>query len=123
MKKTILCLSIFVVISTCFVTNVAAVPKITGIHGGYGVTATVEDADGLDWQINIIRLGKSSVKTEGTISGDSTTIRTPIFPPSLGVGLVGITVTIHRIFLPDIIEVRAAFMVGPFILIIHHITS
>ena len=123
MKKTILSLSIFVLLSSCFATSVMAVPKITGIHGGYGVTATVEDADKLDWQINIIRLGKSPVKTEGTISGDTTTIRTPRFPPSLGVGLVGITVTIDRVFLPDIIEVRAAFMFGPFILIIHHITS
>ncbi len=123
MKKTILCLSIFVIVNICFVTSVTAVPKITGIHGGYGVTASVEDADGLDWQINIIRLGKSPMKTEGTISGDSTIIRTPIFPPALGVGLVGIMVTIHRIILPDVLEVRAAFMLGPFILIIHHITS
>ncbi len=123
MKKTILCLTILVIVSTCFVTNVTALPKITEIHGGYGVTATVEDADGLNWQINIIRWGKSPMKTNGTISGDSTTIRTPLFPPSFGVGLVGITVTIHRIFLPDILEVRAAFMVGPFILIIPHITS
>ena len=122
MKKTIRCLVIFVVFSTCFVTSVTAVPKITGIHGGYGVTATVEDADGLTWQINIIRPGKVPMEAEGTIVGDTSMIRTPLFPPSLGVGLVGITLRIPRILLPDVIEIRAAFMLGPFVLILPNIT-
>ena len=53
MKKTILYLLIIAVVSTCFVTNAMAAPKITGVQGGYGVTATVVDANGLHWQISI----------------------------------------------------------------------
>jgi len=119
MKKTILCLLMFFVVSTCFVTSVTAVPKITGIQGGYGVTATVEDARGLEWRI-VIR-GPYMIYgtiTEGFISSTNTTIQTPIYPPSLGVGKVTIRVTIDRVILPDIIEVRTAFMLGPFVLLV-----
>jgi len=119
MKKIILCLLIFAVTSTCFVTNVMAVPKITEVQGGYGVTATVMDADGLDWQINLkgeqIFLG---AKTRGDISGDSSTIRTPIFPPALGIGKIDIKVTIYWIIFPLAIEERTAFMLGPFVLLV-----
>jgi len=123
MKKTILCLLLFTLVTTCFITSAAGAPTITGVRGGYGVTATVEDADGLDWQITILKLGKSPVKLEGTISGDSATIRISRFPPAIGIGLVGITVTIHRVLLPDVIEVRAAFMLGPFVYLFHRIPS
>ena len=56
MKITILYLIIIIaVVSTCFVTNAMAAPKITGIQGGYGVTATVADANGRDWRISYKR--------------------------------------------------------------------
>jgi len=124
MKKTILCLLVFVLVSTCFVTNAMAAPKITGIQGGYGVTATVMDAKGHDWRIGI--RGSHMIYgmiTEGTISGNSATIQTPMFPPALGVGKVIIRVTIYRTFLPDVIEVRTAFMLGPFVVSVHNIPS
>ena len=119
MKKTMLCLSLFVLVSTCFVTNAMALPKITGVQGGYGVTATVVDADGLDWQINLkgaqILLGE---KTTGDIKGNSATIRTPIIPPPLGVGKINIKVVIYWFIIPVAIEQRTAFMLGPFVLLI-----
>ena len=124
MKKTILCLLLFVLVSTCFVTNAMAVPKITGIHGGYGVTATVEDARGLEWRIGI--RGPYMIYgtiTEGYISSTNTTIQTPLYPPALGVGKITIRVTIDRIILPDVIEVRTAFMLGPYVLFVHNIPS
>ena len=52
MKITILYLIIIIAVaSTGFVTSATAAPKITGIHGGFGVTATVADANTRDWQI------------------------------------------------------------------------
>ena len=118
MKKTILCLSLFVLVSTCFVTNAMAIPKITSVQGGYGVTATVVDADGLDWQINLkgtqILVGE---KTTGDITGNKATIRTPIFPPPLGIGKINIKVTIYWFIIPVAIEQRTAFMLGPFIIL------
>jgi hypothetical protein len=125
MKKNIIYISIIIAVSsTCFVTSATAAPKITGIHGGYGVTATVADANNLDWQINI--RGPHMIygmKTDGTISCNSATIQTPTFPPALGVGKIFIKVTIDRIILPDVIEVRTAFMLGPFVLFVHNIPS
>jgi hypothetical protein len=125
MKKTILYLIIITLVAgTCFVTSAMAAPKITGIHGGYGVTATVEDAKGLDWRIGI--RGSHMIYgmiTEGTISGNSATIQTPNVPPALGIGKITIRVTIYRTFLPDIIEVRTAFMLGPFVVSVHNIQS
>jgi hypothetical protein len=119
MKKTMLCLSLFVLVSTCFVTNAMAIPKITGVRGGYGVTATVLDADGLNWQINIKGTQIfQGTKTVGAISGDYTMIRTPIFPPALGIGKINIKVAIYWIIIPVAIEERNAFMLGPFILLI-----
>jgi hypothetical protein len=99
-----------------------AAPQITGIHGGYGVTATVVDADGLDWQITL--RGEHiihGIKTDGTISCNSATIQTPRFLPACGVGKIFIKVTIDRSILPDVIEVRTAFMLGPFVLSVHKI--
>jgi hypothetical protein len=119
MKKTILCFSLFVLISTCFVTNAMAIPKITGVHGGYGVTATVLDADGLNWQINIKGTQIfQGTKTVGDISGNYATIRTPIFPPALGIGEINIRVAIYWFIIPVAIEDRNAFMLGPFVLLV-----
>ena len=127
MKKTIIYLAIIIaVVSTCFVTSVTAIetPTITEIHGGYGVTATVTDAKGLDWHINIrgphMILG---MKTDGTISCDRETIQTHMFPPAFGFGKIFIKVTIDRIILPDIVEVRTAYIIGPFVLFVRNIPS
>lgn len=121
MKKIILYLSLVLVVSSCFMTTVMAAPKITSIQGGYGVTATVEDANGRDWRIGI--QGPNMIYgmiTEGTISGNSATIHTSIFPPVLGFGQVNIRVTIYRTLLPDIIQTHTAFMVGPFVFLVQH---
>jgi hypothetical protein len=119
MKKTILFLSLLALVSTCCITNVIAVPKITELHGGYGVTATVVDATGLHWQISLrgsqIFLGMT---TDGVLTSDSATIRTPIFPPALGIGKISIKVSIYWIIIPVAIE-RSAFMLGPFVLFVH----
>ena len=126
MKKIILCLSLFVLVSTCFVTTAMAAPKIMGIHGGLGVTATVEDAKGHDWRIGIRGPYMiTGMLTEGTISSDSATIKTPMFPPGAAVGLgkVTIRVTIYRLILPDIVEVRNAFMLGPYVLLLKNIQN
>jgi hypothetical protein len=125
MKKTILYLIIIIAVaSTGFVTSATAAPKITGIQGGFGVTATVANANNRDWQItlrgaHIIR----GMITEGTISGDSATIQTLGFPPACGFGKIFIKVTIGRIILPDVVEVRTAFMLGPCVLFVHNIPS
>lgn len=122
MKKIVLCLSLFVLVSTCFVTNAMAAPKIMDVKGGYGVTATVKDAQGFNWRINIkgpyVIYGMTSM---GTIPCDSATIRTPAFPPAFGVGKVNVRVTIDRIILRDVVEVRTAFMLGPFVLFVQDI--
>ena len=119
MKKTILFLSLLALVSTCFVTNAMAVPKITVIQGGYGVTATVENASGRNWMISLtgsqIFLG---MITTGNISNDYATIRTPIFPPALGIGAINIKVTIFWLIIPVATEERTAFMLGPFVLIV-----
>ena len=119
MKKTILFLSLFLLVSTCWVTNVMAVPKITNVRGGYGVSVTVMNATGRHWQINLqgsqIFLG---MLTDGDIISDSTTIRTPVFPPAFGIGRINIKVTIYWIIIPVAIEERSAFMLGPFVLLI-----
>ena len=121
MKKIILCLSLVVLVSTCFATNAMAEPKITEIQGGYGVTATVLDATFLRWQINITGPHViSGMKTMGIISERNATIQTPIFPPAFGVGKIHIKVAINRIILPDVIETRTAFMLGPFVLNVHN---
>jgi hypothetical protein len=119
MRKTILFLSLFVLVSTCCVTNAMAVPKITDVRGGYGVSATVVNATGRHWQINLwgsqIFIG---MLTDGDVISDSATIRTPIFPPALGIGKINIKVTIYWTIIPVAIEERTAFMLGPFVLII-----
>jgi hypothetical protein len=119
MKKIILCLSLFVLVSTCFVTNAMATPQITGIHGGYGVTATVVNAKGLDWKITIN--GPAMIygmKTVGIISDKSATIHTPIATPAFGFGPIKITVTINRIILHDVIVIRSGIILGPFVLLV-----
>ena len=115
MKKIMLCLSIFVLVSTCFATTAMAVPKITGIQGGLGVTATVENAKGHDWQINIKGpFMISGMITKGTISSDSAMIKAT----ALGFGKICIRVTINGIMLPDIVAERCAFMLGPFVVFV-----
>lgn len=106
-------------ISSCGVTSALASPEISGIRGGYGVTATVVDADGFDWKIELA--GAHILQgglTEGAISGSaSTTIRTPVFPPSLGIGKINITVSLVFI-IPLVVEERTGFMLGPFVLFV-----
>ena len=118
MKKTILCLSLFVLVSTCFVTNAMAAPKITGIHGGFGVSATLVNAKGLDWEITIsgpfIIFG---MQTAGNISDKRVTIHTSTDPPAYGFGSIKVTVTINRIILRDVILIRSGIILGPFILL------
>jgi hypothetical protein len=119
MKKIILFLSLFLLVSTCCVTNAIAKPKITDVKGGYGVSATVENASGRNWMISLqgsqILLG---MITTGNITNDYATIRTPIFPPALGIGKINIKVTIYWIIIPVAVEERSAFMLGPFVLFI-----
>lgn len=93
-------------------------PEITGVRGGYGVVATVANAENLDWKIEIggQRIFQGGI-TEGVIGNNgSATIRTPIFPPSLGIGKINITVTLYWSFIPVAMEERNAFMLGPFVL-------
>ena len=119
MKKTILFLVLFILVNTWCVTNALALPKITDVHGGYGVTATVENATGMKWQIILrgsqIFLGMT---TDGDITNDYETIRTPLFPPSLGIGKINIRINIYWIIIPVAIQERSAFMVGPFVLFV-----
>jgi hypothetical protein len=117
MKKTIMCMIVFSVLGSCMVTQAMASPEITGVRGGYGVAATVVDADGFDWEIQLTgsHIFQGSI-TEGALAGDNTTtIRTPIFPPALGVGKINVTVSLIFIF-PLVVEERTAFMLGPFVL-------
>ena len=120
MKKTLLCFILLTVTSACCITHAIVVPKITGVQGGYGVSATVENATGCNWMISLwgsqIFIG---MVTDGDISSDYTTIRTPTFPPALGIGKINIKVTIYRILIPIAIEERSAFMLGPFVLLVH----
>ena len=124
MKKLILCLSLFVLVSTCFVTNAMAIPSITNVHGGLGVSATVENARGRDWTIYLqgpaVILGS---KTAGMITRKSETIRTPIAPPAFGAGPIKVIIKINRLILPDIITIKSGIMLGPFVLLGHNIPS
>lgn len=118
MKKTLYCLIIIGIIGTCCTTTALAAPEITGVRGGYGVIATVADAADLDWKIEIggQHIFQGGV-TEGVVGNNgSATIRTPIFPPALGIGKINITVWLYWGFLPVAMEERNAFMVGPFVL-------
>jgi len=119
MKKTIQFLLLFALISTCCVTNAMAIPKITDVQGGYGVSVTVVNATGRHWVINLrgsqVFLG---MITTGDISSDYATIRTPVFPPALGIGKIDITVTIYWTIIPLAIEERSAFMLGPFVMFV-----
>ena len=52
MKKTILCLSLFCGSSYLFRDNCdGSTTRITDVHGGLGVSATVVNAQGHDWEI------------------------------------------------------------------------
>ena len=117
MKRTLSCLVIITILGTCFATTAMAAPDITGVRGGYGVTATVVDADGWDWEIEIAgaHIFQGGL-TQGAISGsNTTTIRTPIMPPALGIGKINVTVSLIFI-IPLVLEERTAFMLGPFVL-------
>ena len=119
MKKKILFLLLFALICTCCVTNAMAVPKITDVQGGYGVSVTVVNATGRHWVINLrgsqIFLG---MITTGDISSNYAVIRTPVFPPALGIGKIDITVTIYWTIIPIATEERSAFMLGPFVMFV-----
>lgn len=120
MKKTIICLLLLLLASTCCVTNALALPKITNVQGGYGVSATIENASGYHWVISLwgsqIIIG---MLTDGDITSDYTTIRTPTFPPAFGIGRINIKVTIYYTLIPIALEERSAFMLGPFVLLVH----
>lgn len=118
MKKSILCIILLVVLGTYLTTNAMAAPEITGVRGAYGVIAKVSDAADLDWKIEI---GGQNIFqggiTEGVVgSNGSATIRTPLFPPALGIGKINITVILYWSFIPVAVEERNAFMLGPFVL-------
>jgi hypothetical protein len=53
--------------------------------------------------------------TDGDITSDYVTIRTPTFPPALGIGKISIKVTIYWTIIPVAVEERTAFMLGPFV--------
>ena len=119
MKKTILCLSLFVIVSTCFVTTAMAAPLITNVHGGYGVTATLENAKGHDWQINLRgEFVVFGMTTMGTISSKSEIIHTSMIPPAFGMGPITVVIRINRVILPDVVAFIPAFMLGPFVILI-----
>jgi len=120
MKKTIVCMFVFLVIGASGVTTALAASEITGVRGGYGVAATIANAQDLDWEITIggERVFQGGV-TEGVVGANGTvTIRTPLFPPALGIGKINITVTLYWLFIPVDIEERSAFMLGPFVLFV-----
>jgi len=101
-------------------TPVLSAPEITGVRGGYGVIATVANAENLDWKIEIggQNIWQGGI-TEGVVgSNGSATIRTPIFPPALGIGKINITVALYWSFIPVAWEERSAFMLGPFVLFV-----
>ena len=119
MKRIIFCLVITTILGACFVTSAAAI-EITGVRGGYGVIATVVDAQNLDWKIEIggQHIFQGSI-TEGVVGNNGTaTIRTPLFPPALGIGNINITVVLYWSFIPVAWEERNAFMFGPFVLFV-----
>jgi hypothetical protein len=119
MKRMIFCLVITTILGACFVTSATAI-EITGVRGGYGVIATVVDAENLDWKIEIggQHIFQGSI-TEGAVGNNGTaTIRTPLFPPALGIGNINITVVLYWSFIPVAWEERNAFMVGPFVLFV-----
>jgi len=93
MKKIILFLSL--IVSTYYVTNAMAIPKITGVQGGYGISATIVNASGRNWVLSLqglqIFLG---MITTGNISSDYATIRTSVCPPALGFEKINIKVVI-----------------------------
>jgi hypothetical protein len=120
MKKTIVCVLLFFVVGVCGVATALAAPEITGVRGGYGVVATVADAQDLDWKITIggERIFQGGV-TDGVVGANGTvTIRTPLFPPALGIGKINITVALYWTVIPVDIEERTAFMLGPFVLFV-----
>jgi hypothetical protein len=97
-----------------------AAPEITGVRGGYGVIATVVGAQNLDWKIELggQHIFQGSI-IEGVVGSNGTaTIRTPLFPPALGIGKINITVVLYWSFIPVASEERNAFMVGPFVLFV-----
>jgi hypothetical protein len=120
MKKSFVCMLVVLVIGASGVTTALAAPEISGVRGGYGVVATVTNAEDLDWEITI---GGEHVFqggiTEGVVGANGTvTIRTPLFPPALAIGKVNITVTLYWLLFPVDVQERTAFMLGPFVLFV-----
>jgi hypothetical protein len=78
------------------------------------------DSENLDWKIELggQHIFQGSI-TEGVVGNNGTaTIRTPLFPPALGIGNINITVVLYWSFIPVAWEERNAFMVGPFVLFV-----
>ena len=120
MKRTFFCLVILATIGLCYTSTALASPDITGVRGGYGITATVTGASELDWEIEIAgpNIFQGSI-SEGAIgSNGNATIRTPLFPPPLGIGKVNITVVLYWTFIPVAWAERNGFMFGPFVLFV-----
>lgn len=117
MRRLFIFVLILSILGTCYVSTALAAPDITGVRGGYGVAATIVDANGFDWKIVIAGAHVfQGYTTEGSISGsNTTTVRTPIWPPALGIGRINITVSLIFI-IPLVVEERTAFMLGPFVL-------
>ncbi|KYK20843.1 hypothetical protein AYK25_04195 [Thermoplasmatales archaeon SM1-50] len=120
MNKILLSLTLLALLSGCFTTTALAAPEITGVWGGYGIRATVLDADQYNWKIEIIGLRiRYGGITEGTIDGNvNVTIRTHLFPPAFGFGIMDIKVTVLHDWLPVDMEKRTGFMIGPFLLLL-----
>lgn len=120
MKRIIISMIILSIISECLITTVMATPEILEIRGGFGVIAEVSDADHHNWKIELIglRIFKGSI-TEGVVDGkENVTLRTPIFPPALGFGVIDIKVTLLFYWLPVDMEKRSAFMLGPLVMFV-----
>jgi hypothetical protein len=119
MKKIILFLTLFVLVSTCFVTTAMAAPSITDVHGGFGVSATVVNAQGHDWEITLkgpfVVLGSTTV---GTITSKSEMIHTAMVPPAFGMGPIKVIIRINRVILPDVFVIGPAMMLGPFVIVL-----
>lgn len=120
MRRTLVSTLMTAILSIYVATTALAAPEITGIQGGYGIRATVLDADQYNWRIEIVGLHilRRDV-TEGTVNGDgNVTIRTPLILPAFGYGIMDIKVTLLHHWLPVDMEKRSALMLGPFLLVV-----
>jgi hypothetical protein len=119
MRKTVFFLIMLVILFGCFTANAMSV-EITQVRGGYGVIATVANASSYQWMIGIegphLFNGTSITRGDTITTNNKITIRTPIFPPVFGIGRINITVAIVSGMTPVALEMRTAFMLGPFVL-------